>query len=198
MALVELGRDLTEHWLTYASMPVLAAAIGYVTKLVAIQMMFKPVEFVGRAPMLGWQGIIPRNAGRMAGIAMDLLLGRLIDPHALLARLDPDRLARELSDPLNRAVGELGSELMTKYQPQLWEMLPEPVQRLVLRQIKSQTPRIVREIMTDFAANMDAYLDVRHMAVTNLIRDKAILNRLIRDSRGPKCASSRVADSTSA
>jgi uncharacterized membrane protein YheB (UPF0754 family) len=186
VTLAQLGRDLADHWVTYLSMPILASVIGYVTKLVAIEMMFKPVEFKGRPPLLGWQGIIPRNAGRMASIAMDLLLGRLIDPHQILARLDSERLAAELRDPLNRAVSEIGADLMTKYQPQIWEMLPEPIQRLVLHQIKGQTPKVVTEIMDDFAANMDNYLDVRDMAITNLTRDRAVLNRLIRNISRPE------------
>ncbi|MDT7592180.1 MAG: hypothetical protein QOH45_1711, partial [Pseudonocardiales bacterium] len=186
MTLAELGQDLADHWLTYLSMPILASVIGYVTKLVAIEMMFKPVEFKGKPPLLGWQGIIPRNAGRMASIAMDLLLGRLIDPKQILARLDSERLAAELREPLNRAVSEIGADLMTKYQPQIWEMLPEPLQRLVLHQIKGQTPKVVTEIMDDFAANMDNYLDVRDMAITNLTRDRAVLNRLIRDISRPE------------
>jgi uncharacterized membrane protein YheB (UPF0754 family) len=186
VTLAELGQDLADHWLTYLSMPILASAIGYVTKLVAIEMMFKPVEFKGKPPLLGWQGIIPRNAGRMASIAMDLLLGRLIDPKQILARLDSERLAAELREPLNRAVSEIGADLMTKYQPQIWEMLPEPLQRLVLHQIKGQTPKVVTEIMDDFAANMDNYLDVRDMAITNLTKDRAVLNRLIREISRPE------------
>jgi uncharacterized membrane protein YheB (UPF0754 family) len=186
VTLAELGQDLADHWVTYLSMPILASVIGYVTKLVAIEMMFKPVEFKGKPPLLGWQGIIPRNAGRMASIAMDLLLGRLIDPKQILARLDSERLAAELREPLNRAVSEIGADLMTKYQPQIWEMLPEPIQRLVLHQIKGQTPKVVTEIMDDFAANMDNYLDVRDMAITNLTKDRAVLNRLIRDISRPE------------
>ncbi|HWN32203.1 MAG TPA: DUF445 domain-containing protein [Pseudonocardia sp.] len=186
MIFAELGQDLADHWLTYLSMPILASVIGYVTKLVAIEMMFKPVDFRGKPPLFGWQGIIPRNAGRMATIAMDLLLGRLIDPHEILKRLDSDRIVEELRGPLNDAVSEIGSDLMTKYQPQVWEMLPEPAQRLVLWQIKAQTPRVVTEIMRDFSANMDNYLDVRDMAITNLTKDRAVLNRLIRDISRPE------------
>ena len=48
-----------------------AAAIGYVTKVVAIHMMFAPLEFVGIKPFLGWQGIVPRKAEKMAGIGGD-------------------------------------------------------------------------------------------------------------------------------
>lgn len=69
----------------YLSMPVVAAAIGYLTKFVAVEMMFRPVTFRGIPPYLGWQGVIPRFAPRMAAIAVDSLMARLIDPEELLA-----------------------------------------------------------------------------------------------------------------
>lgn len=178
--------DLTGNWLLYLSMPLMAAIIGYVTKLVAIQMLFKPVEFVGKPPLLGWQGVIPRNAGRMASIAMDLLLGRLIDPKELLGRLDAQRIFKEIEQPLSDVITEVGSDLMVKYQPDLWEVLPLPVQRLILGQIKRQAPKMVEDIMRDFSLDMERYIDVRDMAITNLTRDRAVLNRLIREVGDPE------------
>jgi uncharacterized membrane protein YheB (UPF0754 family) len=47
--------------------------IGYGTKIVAIKMMFEPLEFFGIKPFLGWQGIIPRKAAQMSAIACDTL-----------------------------------------------------------------------------------------------------------------------------
>ena len=58
--------DLRAHWWVYASMPIVAGVIGYVTKLVAIRMMFQPIEFRGIRPWFGWQGIVPRRAAKMA------------------------------------------------------------------------------------------------------------------------------------
>ncbi len=58
--------DFGTHWQVYVTMPVIAALIGYVTKRVAIEMMFRPLEFVGIKPFLGWQGVLPANAERMA------------------------------------------------------------------------------------------------------------------------------------
>ena len=43
--------DLRAHCWLYLSMPVVASIIGYVTKLVAIRMMFEPIEFVGITPL---------------------------------------------------------------------------------------------------------------------------------------------------
>ena len=49
--------DLALHWPLYAAMPFIAALIGYVTKRIAIEMMFRPLDFVGIKPVFGW---IPR------------------------------------------------------------------------------------------------------------------------------------------
>lgn len=47
--------DLAEHWPLYAAIPFIAAVIGYVTKRVAIEMMFRPLDFVGiNGTFLGW------------------------------------------------------------------------------------------------------------------------------------------------
>jgi uncharacterized membrane protein YheB (UPF0754 family) len=178
--------DLAENWLLYATMPLIAALIGYVTKIVAVEMMFKPIDFVGRPPFLGWQGIIPRNAGRMATVAMDLLLNRLIDPKAILARIDAEQLVKEIEEPLNKAVVEIGTDILSKYQPALWEMMPTRAQNMLLRQLQARTPKAVAEIMADFADDLDSYIDVRDMAITNLVRDRAVLNRLIREISAPE------------
>jgi hypothetical protein len=65
--------DISAHWHVYITMPFIAALIGYLTKRVAIEMMFRPLEFVGIKPFLGWQGVIPANARRMATTAVELL-----------------------------------------------------------------------------------------------------------------------------
>jgi uncharacterized membrane protein YheB (UPF0754 family) len=173
---------LAENWLIYISMPLLAGFIGYTTKLVAIEMMFKPIEFVGIRPYLGWQGIVPRNVGRIGSIAVNLLLGRLIDTKEILGRLDPGKLAEELKEPMSQAVAEIGTDLMTRYQPQLWEMLPTEVRNRVLNQIAARAPQAVAELMAEFAKDPEAYLDTHHMALSNLAKDRGVLNRLIKDA----------------
>ncbi|ONI79012.1 hypothetical protein ALI144C_29070 [Actinosynnema sp. ALI-1.44] len=168
-------------------MPFIAAVIGYVTKRVAIEMMYRPLEFVGvRGTFIGWQGVIPRNAHRMASVAMELLTTNLIRPKEIFARLDPERVAEELREPLLRAVEDVTRELMAEYQPQLWEMLPTGAQERLIRQIQADAPRVVENLMRQIAGNIEEVLDVRDMAVRNLVRDKALLNRLIRGTAQPE------------
>jgi uncharacterized membrane protein YheB (UPF0754 family) len=179
--------DLTQHWPVYLSMPFVAAAIGYVTKRVAIEMMFRPLDFVGiRRTPLGWQGVLPRNAARMASTAVQLLMNNLISVPEIFARLDPERLAKEVEEPLLRAADELTPAIMEEYQPGLWQRMPGPARELLLRQVRAQVPKLVTGIMAELAADIENVLDVRDMAVTHLVRDKALLNRLIREIARPE------------
>src|SRR5690606_19631479 len=121
----EILADIQSNWFLYLSMPFVAALIGYVTKIVAIRMMFEPIEFVGIRPYLGWQGIVPRTAPEMAAIACDLMTQRLIKPADVFARLDPQRVACEIEKPLFDAVEDITREVATQFQPGLWESIPE-------------------------------------------------------------------------
>ncbi|MCP2271953.1 Protein of unknown function (DUF445) [Actinokineospora diospyrosa] len=180
-----IAADLREHWPVYLSMPLVAAVIGYVTKRAAIEMMFRPLEFVGIGP-LGWQGVIPRNARRMASVAMELMTTNLIEPREVFGRLDPQRVAEELREPIERAVDEIAREVLARYQPNLWELLPRQAQERVLGRIRAEAPKVVERLMREAAEDIDALLDVKAMAVRALVRDKAVLNRLIRDTAAPE------------
>ncbi|SFI92120.1 DUF445 domain-containing protein [Amycolatopsis regifaucium] len=178
--------DLGEHWPVYVTMPFIAALIGYVTKRVAIEMMFKPVEFVGVKPFLGWQGVLPANAERMAATATEMLTSNLVDPKEIFARLDPAQVAKEIEQPLLRVVEDVTREVMEQYQPRLWEVLPNTAQQLLLKRVQAEAPRAITKIMGEIAENIEDVLDLKHMVVTNLVRDKALLNRLIRDISRPE------------
>ncbi|WP_176968594.1 DUF445 domain-containing protein [Amycolatopsis xylanica] len=167
-------------------MPFIAALIGYVTKRVAIEMMFKPLEFVGIKPFLGWQGVLPANARRMASTATEMLTHNLVDPKEIFARLDPEQVAREIEQPLLRVVEDVTREVMEQYQPRLWEVLPNTAQALLLKRVQAEAPRAIAKIMREIADNIEDVLDLQHMVVENLVRDKALLNRLIRDISRPE------------
>jgi uncharacterized membrane protein YheB (UPF0754 family) len=174
--------DLVSHWYIDLSIPVVAALIGYVTKLVAIRMMFQPLEFVGIRPYLGWQGIVPRRAARMASIAVDTMTRDLISAQDVLSRLDPDLVAKEIATPLRAATAEITREVLAEFQPGLWDALPEPARQLVVARAQAETPTIVREVLADIQSDVDAVFDLKHMVITNLVTDKALLNRIFRQA----------------
>ncbi|WP_373300065.1 DUF445 domain-containing protein [Amycolatopsis acidiphila] len=178
--------DLGAHWPIYVSMPFVAALIGYVTKRVAIEMMFRPIEFVGIRPFLGWQGVLPANARRMATTATQMLTRNLVDPKEIFARLDPEQVATEIEEPLLEIVEDVTREVMEQYQPRLWDALPDGAKQLLLNRVRAESPKVIAKIMREVAHDIDDVLDLEHMVVTNLVRDKALLNRLIREISRPE------------
>ena len=176
--MIAILRDLRENWYIVASIPLVAALIGYVTKLVAIRMMFQPVEFVGVKPYLGWQGVVPRRAARMASIAVDTMTRDLISANEVLSRLDPDRVAREIAGPLHRAAADITREVLAQYQPGVWDAMPVPVRARVIARVEAETPRMVREVLTGIQQDVDAVFDLKQMVLTNLVTDKALLSRI--------------------
>lgn len=166
-----------DMWL-YISIPFISGLIGYVTKVVAIKMMFAPMEFVGIKPFLGWQGIVPRKAEKMAMISVDLMTSQLIKPAEIFARLDPHRIAKEIEQPLTLATEDIVREVAQQYQPGLWESMPDFARNRIIARVQAEGPGIVANIMGEVQQNIDKYFDIRHMVITNLLRDKKLLNEI--------------------
>jgi uncharacterized membrane protein YheB (UPF0754 family) len=179
--------DLARPWPLYVAIPFVAALIGYLTKRVAIEMMFRPLEFIGiPRTFLGWQGVVPKHGGRMAAIATDLLTSNLLDLREIFAKIDPALITREIEQPLLRAVDHVARDVLEQYHPRLWEVLPTIAQELLVKQVQAATPRLVRELMNEIRENLDEVLDVNDMTIQNLTRDKALLVRLIRETSRPE------------
>ncbi|HEY7592830.1 MAG TPA: DUF445 domain-containing protein [Actinophytocola sp.] len=185
MAIVD---DFLEHWQVYLSMPVIAAVIGYLTKRAAIEMMFRPLRFVGIEPWFGWQGVVPRNSERMIRVSADLLTQRLVDTKEIFQRLDASRVAKEIEGPLLVAVDEITRDVMEQYQPGLWNFLPPLAQEMLVKQAQAGSPELVRKIMAEIQDNVGEVLDIRQVAVAALTRDRALLIKLIRDISRPEMA----------
>jgi uncharacterized membrane protein YheB (UPF0754 family) len=170
--------ELRAHPLVYASLPVTAALVGYATNVLALKMMFYPVRFVGIPPFLGWQGIVPRKAGKMAGVAVDTITRHLITVEEMFARIDPQRLAKELERPMVELIAVVTEEVMNKHQPTLWMTLPRPIKQRIIRNLQSEAPAVVQEIMREVRTRIHEVFDLKDLVITSLMRDRELLNRI--------------------
>ncbi len=173
-----IAADLRENYWLYLSLPLISAVIGYVTKVVAIQMMFRPIEFFGIKPWLGWQGIVPRKAEKMAGIAVETMTSKLISVREVFTRLDPQRVADEIEQPLIHAMERITHDVAERYRPGLWISLPDFVKRRIVERVQADVPETVAQIMAEIRDNIDNLFDLKHMVTSNLVRDKQLLNRI--------------------
>jgi uncharacterized membrane protein YheB (UPF0754 family) len=168
----------------YISIPIAAAIVGWFTKIVAVRMLFYPIEFKGIPPYLGWQGQIPRHAAKMASIAIDSITSTVLRPEELFARIDPDELTKELEGPLHEAVSEIVDAIMLEHQPRLWATMPAAAKRAVIANVERRAPAATRNMLSELNRNLDQVFDIKHMVVSNMVHDKRVLNRVFQEAGG--------------
>jgi uncharacterized membrane protein YheB (UPF0754 family) len=175
----EITNDFGANWLIYLSMPFVAAFVGWSTKIVALEMLYRPTEFKGIGP-IGWQGIVPRRAGKVGSKTIDLLTSNLLKPEELLARIDANEVVEALREPLILAIDEISRELAEQVRPGLWDALPEAGRRAIQARMQAQAPRITENMLSEIKGDLSRYVDLQFLAVTTLVRNKDKLVKLMR------------------
>ena len=114
--------------LRYASIPIVAALIGYCTNVLAIQMTFLPLEYFGFGEAffhkwglsLGWQGIIPSKAEKMARKACTMITTKLMNLHDVFEKVEPEEIVKELEPVLHRSMEHVLTEVALTHAPSVW------------------------------------------------------------------------------
>ena len=108
-------------WVQMAASAGLGALIGYGTNALAIKSLFRPLQ--PRWYCLGWQGVIPRNRGRLAANIARVVGQDLLARGYLLEQLGHPSLQRHLRDfiatQLARGLDMSGADIWTR-APASW------------------------------------------------------------------------------
>ncbi len=179
----EFKADFTLNWFIYLSMPFVAAFVGYSSKLLFLRMLYYPLEFKGWG-VLGWQGIVPRRAGKVASTTIDLLTKELLKPEELLDKFDAVEALEELRVPMEAMVDEVAREMTEHVRPGLWDSLPEAGRRAVLGRVHAQAPAIVDRMLVEMKSDLPRYIDLKYLTVVTLVKNKAKLNDLMKSVGG--------------
>jgi uncharacterized membrane protein YheB (UPF0754 family) len=175
----DVKRDFGANSLIYLSMPFVAAFVGWSTKIVALEMIYRPLEFRGVGP-IGWQGIVPRRAGKVGSKTIELLTANLLKPEDLLERIDAGEAVEALRAPLVQAIDEISRDLAEQIRPGLWDSLPEAGRKAIQSRIQAQVPRVTENMLNEMKADLGRYVDLQFLAVTTLVLNKDKLVRLMR------------------
>jgi uncharacterized membrane protein YheB (UPF0754 family) len=175
----EIRHDFAENWLIYLSMPLVAAFVGWSTKIVALEMIYRPLEFKGIGP-IGWQGIVPRRAGKVGSKTIELLTANLLKPEELVDKIDAAEAVEALRAPLAQAIDDITRDLADQIRPGLWDSLPEAGRKAVQSRIHAQVPKVTENLLNEMKSDLSRYVDVQFLAVTTLVRNKDKLVKLMR------------------
>lgn len=179
----DITADVKLNWFIYLSMPLIAAFVGYTTKLVALQMLYRPIEFVGIGP-IGWQGVVPRRAGKTAALTIQMLTDKLLRPEEILDRIDAKQAVEELREPLTRTADAIARDLAEQVRPGLWDSIPAAGRNAVLSRVQTAAPDVIDKLLAEMKADLSRFLDLQYLAVTILVKNKAQLNALLKGMGG--------------
>ncbi|WP_081706308.1 hypothetical protein [Nocardia sp. CNY236] len=184
------------------TIPLFTGVIGYITNWTGVLMLFRPVAFHGfRLPGLhalypflpkriqvlpllsydgriGWQGIVPSRADKMASIAVDKGLAKLGSVADFYRELEPDKLAEHLAGIADTQIRDIVEDILRREHPQLWYNLPSQVRDMVHARVRQQLPDILRGLTEELGANIDQLLDVKQMVIRYFQARPHLLNTL--------------------
>ena len=181
---------LHQLWLTFLNRPDFWAVLSIVpvTTFVtwahvwmALKMVFFPIHFwgfhIGSVP-IGWQGIVPRKAGRISGIITDNTLSKLGSLSEFLEAMDPDDMARIIGEQVTGELDNLIDEVMLERNAILWENLPYSIKRRIYGQSQKQLPAVLKDLVTDLILNVESLVDMREMVVSQMEGDRRLMVRM--------------------
>jgi uncharacterized membrane protein YheB (UPF0754 family) len=172
-------------WLIYLVIPISAAIVGWWTNKLAIQMTFYPIGFKGwvisdKKPWmrLGWQGIIPLKAAKMAAMSTDMILEHLIDIKDVFNNLNPERIAEELESTVRTLARETMNRAMQENLPILWLALPKNRREKIIESAIDEFPNAVQSVMDEIKDDILDLWDVKGMVLEEIEKDRGIMNEL--------------------
>ncbi|MFH5209028.1 hypothetical protein [Antrihabitans spumae] len=184
------------------TVPLFTGIIGYITNWTGVLMLFKPLTFYGfKAPGLktlfpllpkkiqvlplirsdgkiGWQGIVPSRADKMASLAVDKGLSKLGGVSDFYRTMDPDQIAAHFTTVAEAEIRGVVEKIIERENPTLWRNLPSPIKEAIHARIKQQLPEIVEALKVEIGENIDELIDVKLMVIKHFSQNPQLLNDL--------------------
>lgn len=163
------------------SVPVVAALVGWFTNWLAIHMSFYPLQFVGFG-VIGWQGVIPRKAEKMAHICIDQTLQHFGDLNLVYQKLEPQLIVQQVVAQVVPRMDEYIDEIMYEVQPVLWDNLPLFVRARIYKWAREQLPSRIEELVEDIGDDLDSLVDLKALLSQELQHHPDLMNRIFKQA----------------
>ncbi|MGP4843152.1 DUF445 domain-containing protein [Marinobacter sp. 1Y8] len=168
--------------MTLWTIPVVAAFVGWFTNWLAIQMSFRPVRFIGIGSWLGWQGVIPRKAEKMAHICVDRTLHHFGDLSLVYEKLDAERIVQQVISQVGPRLDEYIDEIMYDVQPVLWDNLPNFVRDRIYQWGRDQLPERIEALVEEFGDDLSEIVDLKMLLSRELKKHPDLMNRIFKEA----------------
>jgi len=174
----------SEALLKYLSIPLVSTVFTYLHIWAALYMTFYPLEYRGccRAPGtnvgLGWQGIVPFKAEKMARTSVELMTTKVANVRDVFERIDPGMVAQELEPILQGTLTHIIEEVALQEEPILWSQMPATVKNELIMKAREDAPPVVEAMLRDVKENVESMFDLSDMVVKAFLRNPELLNHM--------------------
>lgn len=176
---LSFAEAVSQYW-GILTIPVVAAFIGWFTNWVALQMLFYPVEYRGFGRWLGWQGIIPANAEKVAGTIVRLITQRLVNLGDLFAEFTGETFLEHARDSIESITDMAMREIAERHAPALWAALDDQAKAQVREQVRREVEATAVALLDDLGRNVTSIIDLEQTVLVSMRRDRALLGRIFR------------------
>ncbi len=166
------------------TIPFVTAFVTWAHVWMALKMLFYPINFWGIAIKgmpwggLGWQGIVPRKAGKISGILVDQTLSKLGSLDEFFQAMNPEEVADYISDNMQGQLEALVDEIMRERTAALWDSMPFAVKRRIYAYAHEQLPTLLKDLVLDLTDNVASLVDMREMIVNRMEHDRALMVKM--------------------
>jgi uncharacterized membrane protein YheB (UPF0754 family) len=175
---MELLTRIQDNWIVLL-IPLISSLVGWFTNVVAIKMMFYPVEFVGIPPYLGWQGVIPANALRLAKVSNSLITQKLLSLRQLFDEtFSAEAFAGKLGTVIDDVTEQVIDEIAKKHAKRVWDNAGEFMQGKVRARVRAEVIEVSRAIAMDMADDIDNIMDIEKTVLEAMERHKALMGEM--------------------
>lgn len=178
--------NLVHHQQFFAmlTIPFVTALVTWGHVWMALKMLFYPIHFWG-IPIkgfpfggIGWQGIVPRKAGKISGILVEQTLSKLGSLEEFFQAMEPEEMADYISQNINQNLEHLIDEIMNERSASLWASMPYAVKRRIYAYGHEQLPDIMKELVMDLTYRVEDLVDMKEMIVNKMENDRALMVKM--------------------
>ena len=175
---MDLLSRIQDNWIVLL-IPLISALVGWFTNVVAIKMMFYPVEFLGIPPYLGWQGVIPANAVRLAKVSNKLITQKLLSLRELFDEsFNAESFAGKLGAVIDDVTEQVIDEVANKHAKAMWDNAGDFMQNKVRETVRSEVVEVSRAIAMDMADDIDEIMDIEQTVLEAMERHKGLMGEM--------------------
>ncbi|MEH6592050.1 MAG: DUF445 family protein [Halioglobus sp.] len=167
------------------AIPLVAGFIGWLTNWLAVKALLYPVEFKGITPLLGWQGVMPKNAEQMSLSFSKLIREKLINIEQLFAQLKHED-NEELDKLVEKVSNQVIEEIATNLAPEKWERSREKLREYITNLVRKNVREMIEALMDRMGREAEDIIDVDALMSRTMSEDRALMGEILCEIAAPE------------